>query len=418
MIDMFRNLTIWLGLASGRIHDKVPWKLIKLHTTDFVDRKYLPVDAGLEDPSDMKKEAISQLIKHWRHDVPASDLFRFRRYIIKGEEMGITKYQMEQAAAGGKKARQRRKPPVPVVNPQLDWDAEYQRNRGQGTVDEAEYRFSAGPEDVNMNDPPVLPEVAFDHNVIDPLLRHIPPPQQLEGARSVTPEPGKVVGGDSQALKKKGAKPPAKRARKKGKGKKKGKTAPQAEPVMELPPDLDEEETEVAVKPRPKPRPLTGPRPPSLWEAEPVRLDLPPSAPKKGKGKKMPQGDDSGTAPALDAEGEAEEVVSKPRPKPRPQNGPRPPERWEAEPAGLQPPASATCAAPATPSPVPTSGPISIAGTGAIAQVDQDVPRVPLQDASMNDSTRGRRTIKRKVDVYAEYEAREAAAKELKRQKR
>lgn len=143
-----------------------------MHTTDFLDRKYLPVHGILEDPSDMKKEAISQLLQHWRRDVPGADLFRFRRYIAKGEEMAVAKYQV---AARVKKGRKPRLPPVPVVNPQLDWDAEYERTREAEGLNEAAYRFSAGLDNVNMNDPPASPQ--FDQNVIDPLLRHITRPQ-------------------------------------------------------------------------------------------------------------------------------------------------------------------------------------------------------------------------------------------------
>jgi hypothetical protein len=54
------------GFASGRQHERVPWKQLKEHTDDFIDDKYLPsqptIDAGvapIEDPSDMKKEQIA-----------------------------------------------------------------------------------------------------------------------------------------------------------------------------------------------------------------------------------------------------------------------------------------------------------------------------------------------------------------------
>ena len=86
-----------------------------------------------------------------------------------------------------------------------------------------------------------------------------------------------------------------------------------------------------------------------------------------------------------------------------------------------QPPESAT-AAPVNLSMVATSSLTSIGGIAAIPQVERNVPILPLENACTNDSTCTRRSIKRKVDVYVEYEARAAArateAKELKQQKK
>ena len=123
-----------------------------------------------------------------------------------------------------------------------------------------------------------------------------------------------MVGGNSQAPKKKGAKSGAKQAPKKGKGKTTGKKTQQVAPGLEPPLVLDKEEPEeVPVKPRPKPWPLTGPRPPSMWEAEPLQFDLLPTAPTKGNGSETLQMDGPDPAPVADAdEGGAEGVVSKP----------------------------------------------------------------------------------------------------------
>ena len=72
----------------------------------------------------------------------------------------------------------------------------------------------------------------------------------MEGARSITPEQAEVVGGNSRAPKKKGAKSEAKQAPKKGKGKTTGKKTQQAALDLKPPLVLDEEEPEeVPVKP-------------------------------------------------------------------------------------------------------------------------------------------------------------------------
>jgi len=74
------------GFASGRKHDRVPWKQIKDHTNDFIEPKYLPEPMEgvpqLEDPGDMKKEQIARLLVHWKRFVHPSDLFRFSRVLV------------------------------------------------------------------------------------------------------------------------------------------------------------------------------------------------------------------------------------------------------------------------------------------------------------------------------------------------
>ena len=57
------------GFASGQKNDRVPWKQIKDHTNTFIEQRYLPDQAmdgiaQIEDPSDMKKEQITQLLDH------------------------------------------------------------------------------------------------------------------------------------------------------------------------------------------------------------------------------------------------------------------------------------------------------------------------------------------------------------------
>jgi len=63
------------------------------HTADFIDDIYLPevmINSGdqvapLEDPSDMQKEQITRLLKHWRRLVPGSDLFKFSHVLVNGK---------------------------------------------------------------------------------------------------------------------------------------------------------------------------------------------------------------------------------------------------------------------------------------------------------------------------------------------
>jgi hypothetical protein len=74
------------GFASDRKNDRVPWKLIKENTDSFIDQRYLPeaVDQ-IDDPSDMRKEQISQLLDHWRRPVSGSDLFRFSHVLVNSK---------------------------------------------------------------------------------------------------------------------------------------------------------------------------------------------------------------------------------------------------------------------------------------------------------------------------------------------
>lgn len=78
-----------LGFASGRKHDRVPWKQIKEHTGSFIQPDYLPEPTDgvtqLEDPSDMKKEQIARLLEHWSRPVPGSDIFRFSVVLVNNK---------------------------------------------------------------------------------------------------------------------------------------------------------------------------------------------------------------------------------------------------------------------------------------------------------------------------------------------
>ena len=78
-----------LGFASGRKHDRVPWKQIKEHTGSFIQPDYLPEPTDgvtqLEDPSDMKKEQIARLLEHWSRSVPGSDIFRFTVVLVNNK---------------------------------------------------------------------------------------------------------------------------------------------------------------------------------------------------------------------------------------------------------------------------------------------------------------------------------------------
>ena len=84
------------GFASGRKNDRVPWKQIKDHTDTFIEQRYLPDQAmdgiaQIEDPSDMKKEQITQLLDHWGRPVSGSELFRFSHVLVNSKTDEITR---------------------------------------------------------------------------------------------------------------------------------------------------------------------------------------------------------------------------------------------------------------------------------------------------------------------------------------
>lgn len=137
----------------------MPWKHIKDHTADFIDDIYLPEvvinsgdqDAPLEDPSDMKKEQIMQLLEHWRRPVPGSDLFAFSHFLVnsKSGEMAPALYTN---SLGPRSLPQNALPSTanePVTGA-ATWDAEY-RNANPPPEDDS--RFSPGP-DINMSTDP------------------------------------------------------------------------------------------------------------------------------------------------------------------------------------------------------------------------------------------------------------------------
>jgi hypothetical protein len=161
------GVNIVVGFASGR-SDKVPWKLIKLDPCEFVDAKYLPRNTILEDPSDMKKDVICRLLQHWRRGVPASDLFRFKRYIVKGEETALAKYNSKTMAE--ERPLSRPAIPVPEVT-NFDWERDYERSKGtHGAENEEQYQFSAdGDNNINMHGGHQV-----DDESIDPALRAMP----------------------------------------------------------------------------------------------------------------------------------------------------------------------------------------------------------------------------------------------------
>ncbi|CAA7269355.1 unnamed protein product [Cyclocybe aegerita] len=53
------------GFATGRIKMKVPWASIKNNQHNFIQKKYLLKDFELVEPSDMKQEDVSRLLKFW-----------------------------------------------------------------------------------------------------------------------------------------------------------------------------------------------------------------------------------------------------------------------------------------------------------------------------------------------------------------
>jgi len=145
------------GFASGRRHDRVPWKLIKDQTANFINPKYLPeveidsVDGvALEDPSDMKKEQISRLLEHWRRPIPGSDLFRFSNVLLNSKtgEMMPASY----ADSLGPQSLLQNAGPTTLNEPAsgaATWEEIYQNDKA---ALEDDGQFSPGPDggDINM----------------------------------------------------------------------------------------------------------------------------------------------------------------------------------------------------------------------------------------------------------------------------
>ncbi|KAF8810596.1 hypothetical protein BYT27DRAFT_7240674 [Phlegmacium glaucopus] len=83
-------ITMHYRFASGHEHDRVPWKRIKENMADFIDPKYLPENTVIDDPSDMKKEHIMQLLNHWRRPVSGADLFRLSHVLVNTKTDQLT----------------------------------------------------------------------------------------------------------------------------------------------------------------------------------------------------------------------------------------------------------------------------------------------------------------------------------------
>ncbi|KAF8162562.1 hypothetical protein B0H34DRAFT_794366 [Crassisporium funariophilum] len=257
MKAMIRSfVTAHYRFASGRQHDRVPWKQIKEHTGDFIDDEYLPsqpiIDATvapIEDPSDMKKEQVYRLVEHWRRPVPACDLFRFSHVLVNSKADATTPALYKDSLGPHTVARQTA--PIaanaeagpstirpPTMASTLGWDEEYRADNPLS--------FTPGPDDINMHDQ--------DMNVQDPQEPIIDPDLiglTSTGHRQSEPAAPTV---------------PRKNAKKPTKGKKpakaKSKPAPQKgkKNTNVVPEDIEDdieppEPTTTITRPRPRPVP-------------------------------------------------------------------------------------------------------------------------------------------------------------------
>lgn len=95
----------------------------------------------LEDPSDMKKEQITQLLEHWRRLVPGSDLFKFSHVLVnsKSGEMAPALYTN---SLGPRSLPQNAVINEPVTGA-ATWDAEYRSAHPQPEDDPG---FIPGPD--------------------------------------------------------------------------------------------------------------------------------------------------------------------------------------------------------------------------------------------------------------------------------
>ena len=326
------------GFASGRRQDRVPWKQIKEHTSDFIEAKYLPDEVfvadpkdrlpQLDDPSDMKKEQVTRLLDHWRRPVAGSDLFRFSHVLVnsKADEMTPALYT---DSLGPQTLPQNARPAAPVSIPvhaatHLDLDEEY-----HNANPEEEYQFSPGPDgDVNMSQ--LQP---IDDMTIDPVLRQVEPPAPKSGPTG------------------RGRKP-APKAPKKNKPKPK-KSNPKPSAKAGEAPDVNEA-TDPAPIPRPKPKPVTKKQTAKAGEAP---------------------DDNEATGPA-----------PIPRPKPKPVTKKQVPHADVSQPD----------LSPAVPQPDPSTAPEDTHS----GNINSDEP-----------AGRSRRPMKRKLDAYSAWEAKDAAEK-------
>lgn len=249
------RLLICAGFASGRRHERVPWKQIKEHTADFIDDEYLPAQpttdvrvAPIDDPSDMKKEQIARLVEHWRRPIPACNLFRFSHVLVNSKTDATTPALYEDSQGPHTVAQTRphigadtesgESTQPRTMATTLGWDEEY---RAANPL-----QFSPGPDDINMHD--------YDQPGPDSQLEQVIDPQligQSHTGEGILVEPTAPLVA-SKNKNKKQTKAPAKAA-----GKKKAETRPRAKNTSAMPDDVEvPEPTTTVEKPRPRPRPL------------------------------------------------------------------------------------------------------------------------------------------------------------------
>ncbi|KAF8816369.1 hypothetical protein BYT27DRAFT_7208515 [Phlegmacium glaucopus] len=239
-------ITAHYRFASRHKQDRVPWKHIKEHTSNFIDDQYLPepldtLQAMIEDPSDMKKERITQLLEHWRRPVPGSDLFRFSYVLVnnKSNETMPALYKISPAPQNREVI-----PTGPIAideGPSLDWDTEY---------NDQPLRFTPGPhDDENMEpsndlDPQELESLPPNPVLEAPLLTLL----RTESVPSKAPTP--IIDPQLIGLE---------------------YTSPPQSPVESTPPDTV---GQIPPGPEPRPRPRPRPRPKGKTPQEPTAATM------------------------------------------------------------------------------------------------------------------------------------------------
>jgi hypothetical protein len=60
------ELTVYAELASDTPKNRVPWVVFDAEQDILIDKKYIPEDLRIRDPSRMKKEELRRCINLWR----------------------------------------------------------------------------------------------------------------------------------------------------------------------------------------------------------------------------------------------------------------------------------------------------------------------------------------------------------------
>jgi len=179
----------------------------------------------------MKKEQIARLVEHWRRPIPASDLFRFSHVLVNSKTDATTLALYEDSLGPHTVARPDR--PISANTESGATSAHAGMASTQEGRAENPLQFSPGPDDINMHDP-----------MIDPDLIGLTASGERELGEPTIP-----------AVPSKNKKKPTKAKKKPAKTK--SKTAKRTSTNTSVVPDVEAPEPTINVEqPRPRPRPL------------------------------------------------------------------------------------------------------------------------------------------------------------------